>query len=72
MKTISIKVETVGKGIRATLNTYVFGSGEVYQAAIKEPFSEHPFYFLDGARHDLTEHEKKRLRELIEEARGNV
>ena len=72
MKTISIKVETVGKGIRATLNTYVIGTGDVYQAAIKDPFSEHPFYFLDGARHDLTEQEKKKLRELIEEARGNV
>ncbi len=72
MKIISIKVETVGKGIRATLNTCVIETGDVYQAAIKEPFSESPFYFLDGARHDLTEHEKKRLRELIEEARGNV
>ena len=72
MKTISIKVETVGKGIRATLNTYVIGSGEVYQSTIKEPFSESPFYFLDGARHDLTEQEKKKLRELIEEARSNV
>ena len=40
MKTISIKVETVGKGIRATLNTYVIGTGDVYQAAIKDPFSE--------------------------------
>ena len=70
MKTISIKVETVGKGIRATLNTYVVGSGEVYQSTIKDPFSEHPFYFLDGARHDLTEQEKKKLRELIEEARN--
>ena len=70
MKTISIKVETVGKGIRATLNTYVIGTGDVSQAAIKEPFSEHPFYFLDGARHDLTEQEKKKLRELIEEARN--
>ena len=72
MKTISIKVERVGNGIRATLNTYVIGTDDVYQAAIKDPFSEHPFYFLDGARHDLTEHEKKRLRELIEEARSNV
>ncbi len=70
MKTISIKVETVGKGIRATLNTYVIGSGEVYQSTIKEPFSESPFYFLDGVRHDLTEQEKKKLRELIEEARN--
>ena len=72
MKTISIKVERVGNGIRATLNTYVIGTGDVYQAAIKDPFSEHPFYFLDGTRHDLTEHEKKRLRELIEEVRSNV
>ena len=70
MKTISIKVERVGNGIRATLNTYVIGTGDVYQAAIKDPFSEHPFYFLDGARHDLTEHEKKRLREAIAEARN--
>ena len=70
MKTISIKVERVGNGIRATLNTYVIGTGDVYQAAIKDPFSESPFYFLDGARHDLTEQEKKKLRELIEEARG--
>ena len=70
MKTISIKVETVGKGIRATLNTYVIGTGDVFQSVIKEPFSESPFYFLDGDRHDLTEHEKKRLRELIEEAKG--
>ena len=70
MKTISIKVERVGNGIRATLNTYVIGTGDVYQAAIKEPFSESPFYFLDGARHDLTEQEKKKLRELIEEAKG--
>lgn len=70
MKTISIKVETVGKGIRATLNTYVIGTDDVYQASIRDPFSEHPFYFLDGARHDLTEQEKKKLRELIEEARG--
>ena len=72
MKTISIKVERVGNGIRATLNTYVIGTGDVYQAAIKDPFSESPFYFLDGARHDLTEQEKKKLRELIEEAKGNV
>ena len=72
MKTISIKVETVGKGIRATLNTYVIGTGDVFQSVIKDPFSEHPFYFLDGARHDLTGHEKKRLRELIEEAKNNV
>ena len=70
MKTISIKVEKVGNGIRATLNIYVIGTGDVYQAAIKDPFSEHPFYFLDGARHDLTEHEKKRLMELIEEAKS--
>lgn len=70
MKTISIKVETVDKGIRATLNTYIIGTGDVFQSVIKDPFSEHPFYFLDGARHDLTEHEKKRLRELIEEARN--
>lgn len=72
MKTISIKVERVGNGIRATLNTYVIGTGDVYQAAIKDPFSEHPFYFLDGARHDLTDHEKKRLKEAITEARANV
>ena len=72
MKTISIKVETVGKGIRATLNTYVIGTGDVFQSVIKDPFSEHPFYFLDGARHDLTEQEKKKLRELIEEAKDNV
>ena len=70
MKTISIKVETVGKGIRATLNTYVIGTGDVFQSVIKDPFSESPFYFLDGARHDLTEQEKKKLRELIEEAKG--
>jgi hypothetical protein len=44
----------------------------VFQSVIKDPFSEHPFYFLDGARHDLTEQEKKKLRELIEEAKSNV
>ena len=39
---------------------------------IRFPKAESPFYFLDGARHDLTEQEKKKLRELIEEAKGNV
>ena len=70
MKTVSIRVEVVGKGIRAVLNTYVVGTGDVYQSSIKEPFSGTPYYILDGVRHDLTEHEKKRLREAIAEARN--
>jgi len=69
MKTMSIKVEAVDKGIRARIIVSDKRRNS-YEAWIKEPFSEHPFYFLDGVRHDLTEHEKKRLRELIEEAKN--
>lgn len=69
MKTISIKVETVGEGIRAKIIVQD-SRRNPYEAVIKYPLSSQPFYMLDGARHDLKEHEIKRLRETITEVRG--
>lgn len=68
MKTRSIKVVAVGKGIRAYV--IIYHDGTNYEGVIEEPYSDQPYYMLDGARHDLTDHQKKRLRETIAEVRG--
>lgn len=68
MKTISIRVVQVKGGIRAYINTAC--DGIIYASDIVEPYSEQPWYELDGARYDLTDHQKKVLRETIAEVRG--
>ena len=68
METRSIKVVAVGKGIRAYV--IIYHDGTNYEGVIEEPYSDQPYYMLDGARHDLTDHQKKRLRETIAEVRG--
>ena len=69
MTTISIRVEPTDKGIRAYINTE--SNGNIYASRIKEPFSKEPFYILDGKRHELKDHEKKKLRELINEVKND-
>ena len=68
MKTISIRVVQVKGGIRAYINTAC--DGIIYASDIAEPYSDAPYYILDGKRHDLTDHQKKLLREVIAEVRG--
>lgn len=69
MRTKYIKVEAVGDGIRAKIVVQDTRGGS-YEASIKYPFSQQPYYMLDGARHDLTEHDIKKLRETITEVRN--
>lgn len=68
MKTKSIRVEEVGKGIRAYIIIQT-SRGDVYQSTIEYPFSSQPYYFLDGKRHELKEHEIRKLKETIKEVR---
>lgn len=68
MEIRSIKVVAVGKGIRAYV--IIYHNGTNYKEVIEEPYSDQPYYMLDGARHDLTKRQKKVLRETIAEVRG--
>lgn len=69
MSTKSIKVKQIKYGIVATI-IIQDSRGNVYESYIRNPSGEQPFYLLDGKRHDLTEHEIKRLREAIKEVRN--
>lgn len=67
METRSIKVVAVGKGIRAYIN--VESNGTIWSEQIREPYSEDPYFILDGARHDLDDDDMKLLIRKIHEAR---
>ena len=68
METVSITAEIDHAGrLRAFINTHIFYDNEDIRCAIKDPRGVQPFYFLDGARHDLKPHEIKALRKAIRE-----
>lgn len=67
MTTVSIRVDAVGRGIRAFIN--VESSGCIWNEQIREPYSEDPYFILDGARHDLDDDDMKLLVKKIYETR---
>ena len=66
METKSIIAEvTNGNILRAYVNMHILYDDEDVRCPIRDPRGKTPFYFLDGARRDLKEHEIKALRKAI-------
>ena len=68
METRSIIAEVTGGNVlRAYVNIHILYDDEDVRCPIRDPKGKTPFYFLDGARHDLKENGIKELRKAIRE-----
>ena len=66
METKSIIAEiSNGNVLRAYVNIHIFYDDIDVKCPIRDPNGRKPFYFLDGARHDLKPNEVRALKEAI-------
>ena len=62
----SIRVEWKGERITAQAISCDKTTGQQFSCELHD-LGGSPYYMLDGARHDLSQHEKKKLGELLKE-----